>query len=191
MGNWQENDIREKLKKLCRKENLLVVGLVGAILIVISLPIGSKNTEKVKEVKKVAVENREVSDKESLERKLEELLGQVDGVGKVKVLITYKSSSEKVILQNMETDTSSEEETDGTQTRKSSEKNVREEMVYDKSDTGETPYVVKEIEPEIEGVLVAAEGGGNSQTAKNISEAIMALFDIEAHKIKVMKLTDS
>ena len=83
MGNWKENDIREKLKKLCRKENLLVVGLVGAILIVISLPIGSKNTEKVKEVKKVAVENREVSDKESLERKLEELLGQVDGVGKV------------------------------------------------------------------------------------------------------------
>ena len=63
--------------------------------------------------------------------------------------------------------------------------------MYDKSDTGETPYVVKEIEPEIEGVLVAAEGGGNSQTAKNISEAIMALFDIEAHKIKVMKLTDS
>lgn len=191
MGNRQADDIREKLKKLCRKENLLVVGLVGAILIVISLPIGSNNTETVKKVEKVAVEESAVSAKENIERKLEELLGQVDGVGKVKVLITYKSSSEKIVLQNTETDTSSEEETDGTQTRKSNEKNVREETVYDKSDFGETPYVVKEIEPEIEGVLVAAEGGGNSQTAKNISEAIMALFNIEAHKIKVMKLTDS
>lgn len=191
MGNRQEDDIREKLKKICRKENLLVVGLVGAILIVISLPMGANNTETVKKVEKATVEESGVSDKDYLERKLEELLGQVDGVGKVKVLITYKSSSEKIVLQNTETDTSSEEETDGTQTRKSNEKNVREETVYDKSDSGETPYVVKEIEPEIEGVLVAAEGGGNSQTAKNISEAIMALFNIEAHKIKVMKLTDS
>lgn len=191
MGDWQEDDIKEKLKKLCRKENLLVVGLVGAILIVASLPTGEKNKDVVKEVEKVTVEKSEISDKESMERKLEEILGQVDGVGRVKVLITYKSSSEKIVLQDSETDSTTEEETDGTQTRKSNEKNVREETVYDKTDAGETPYVIKEIEPEIEGVLVAAEGGGNSQTAKNISDAIMALFNIEAHKIKVMKLTDS
>lgn len=191
MGDWQEDDIKEKLKKMCRKENLLVVGLVGAILIVASLPTGEKNKDVVKEVEKVTVEKSEISDKESMERKLEEILGQVDGVGRVKVLITYKSSSEKIVLQDSETDSTTEEETDGTQTRKSNEKNVREETVYDKTDAGETPYVIKEIEPEIEGVLVAAEGGGNSQTAKNISDAIMALFNIEAHKIKVMKLTDS
>ena len=184
-------NIKEKLKNLCRKENLLVIGLVGAILLVISWPTGQKDTDVAKKTEKVTVEKNEVTDKESMERKLEDVLGQVDGVGRVKVLITYKSSSEKVILQDMETDSTTEEEIDGTQSRKSSGKNIREETVYDKTDAGETPYVIKEIEPEIEGVLVAAEGGGNSQTAKNISDAIMALFNIEAHKIKVMKLTDS
>lgn len=185
------DDIKEKLKNLCRKENLLVIGLVGAILLVISWPTGQKDTDVAKKTEKATVEKNEVTDKESMERKLEDVLGQVDGVGRVKVLITYKSSSEKVILQDMETDSTTEEETDGTQSRKSTGKNIREETVYDKTDAGETPYVIKEIEPEIEGVLVAAEGGGNSQTAKNISDAIMALFNIEAHKIKVMKLTDS
>ena len=129
MGDWQEDDIKEKLKKMCRKENLLVVGLVGAILIVASLPTGEKNKDVVKEVEKVTVEKSEISDKESMERKLEEILGQVDGVGRVKVLITYKSSSEKIVLQDSETDSTTEEETDGAQTRKSNEKNVREETV--------------------------------------------------------------
>lgn len=191
MGNYQEDDIKEKLKKLCRKENLLVVGLVGAILLVISFPTDRKNTQPVKEPEKTVAEESVTSTKQSIERKLEEVLSQVDGVGRVKILITYKSSSEKVVLQDLETDTSTEEETDGSQTRKNNDRNIREETVYDKTDSGETPYVVKELEPEIEGVLVAAEGGGNSQTAKNISDAIMALFNIEAHKIKVMKLTDS
>lgn len=191
MGNYQEDDIKEKLKKLCRKENLLVVGLVGAILLVISFPTDRKNTQPIKEPEKTVAEGSVTSTKQSIERKLEEVLSQVDGVGRVKILITYKSSSEKVVLQDLETDTSTEEETDGSQTRKNNDRNIREETVYDKTDSGETPYVVKELEPEIEGVLVAAEGGGNSQTAKNISDAIMALFNIEAHKIKVMKLTDS
>lgn len=191
MGNYQEDDIKEKLKKLCRKENLLVVGLVGAILLVISFPTDRKNTQPIKEPEKTVAEESVTSTKQSIERKLEEVLSQVDGVGRVKILITYKSSSEKVVLQDLETDTSTEEETDGSQTRKNNDRNIREETVYDKTDSGETPYVVKELEPEIEGVLVAAEGGGNSQTAKNISDAIMALFNIEAHKIKVMKLTDS
>ena len=63
-------------------------------------------------------------------------------------------------------------------------------MIYDGND--ETfPYVTSRQNPQIEGVLVVAQGGGNARVNSDISEAIMALFDIEAHKIKVMKLTDS
>ena len=82
------DDIKEKLKNLCRKENLLVIGLVGAILLVISWPTGHKDTDVAKKTEKVTVEKNEVTDKESMERKLEDVLGQVDGVGRVKVLIT-------------------------------------------------------------------------------------------------------
>ncbi|MEI3340576.1 MAG: hypothetical protein V8R80_12125 [Eubacterium sp.] len=44
------------------------------------------------------------------------------------------------------------------------------------------------MEPEIEGILVVAQGGGNTAVAENISEAAQALFSVEAHKIKVVKM---
>ena len=54
----------------------------------------------------------------------------------------------------------------------------------------ELPFQIKykEItEPEVEGVIVAAEGGNNAKTAADITDAVVALFGIEVHKIKVMK----
>lgn len=40
----------------------------------------------------------------------------------------------------------------------------------------------------VTGVLIAAEGGDNSVVVQNIQQAVMALFQVEAHKIKVMKM---
>ena len=40
---------------------------------------------------------------------------------------------------------------------------------------------------EVEGVVVIADGGDNAVVAQNITEAVQALFGVEAHKIKIMK----
>lgn len=40
----------------------------------------------------------------------------------------------------------------------------------------------------IQGALIVAEGGDDPVTVRKIQEAVMALFQIEAHKIKVMKM---
>ncbi len=40
----------------------------------------------------------------------------------------------------------------------------------------------------VEGVLVVAEGAGNAQTDAEIIRAVQALFSLESHKIKVMKM---
>lgn len=40
----------------------------------------------------------------------------------------------------------------------------------------------------VEGVLVVAEGVGNAQTDAEIIRAVQALFSLESHKIKVMKM---
>lgn len=48
--------------------------------------------------------------------------------------------------------------------------------------------MVKEVSPVIEGVSVVAQGGGNPLIQKNITEVIQALFGIEVHKIKVVKM---
>ena len=49
------------------------------------------------------------------------------------------------------------------------------------------PIWPNSTEPEVEGVIVAADGGNNAKTAADITDAVVALFGIEVHKIKVMK----
>ena len=41
---------------------------------------------------------------------------------------------------------------------------------------------------EVTGVLIAAQGADNGVVSRNIVEAVMALFQVDAHKIRVMKM---
>ena len=43
-------------------------------------------------------------------------------------------------------------------------------------------------ETEVRGVLIAAEGASDPVVVQKIQQAVMALFQIEAHKIKIMKM---
>ena len=49
------------------------------------------------------------------------------------------------------------------------------------------PIVEKELYPEISGIVISASGGGNPTVQAEISAAMEALFDLPAHKIKVLK----
>jgi stage III sporulation protein AG len=42
--------------------------------------------------------------------------------------------------------------------------------------------------PSVQGVLIIAQGGDNPVVIENIREAVLALFPVDAHKIKVMKM---
>jgi len=46
------------------------------------------------------------------------------------------------------------------------------------------------MEPVIEGVIIVMEGGDNSFVVSAVTEAVQALFPLEAHKIKVLKMED-
>ena len=68
--------------------------------------------------------------------------------------------------------------------------NKKEEItvVYDTGDTRQ-PYVICRQMPKIEGVVVVAQGGGNAKTVTEISNAVMSLFPVEAHKVVVVKMS--
>ena len=53
--------------------------------------------------------------------------------------------------------------------------------------SGSMPYIIKEMSPSIQGVVVAARGNITQTKIREISEAVQALFGIEAHKIKVIE----
>lgn len=121
-----------------------------------------------------------------LEERLEELLRKVSGIGDVQVMITLKSSAETVVLKDSPYTSATTEESDsegGQRTVTQTEQG--EETVLA---NGNEPYVIKQIEPEVQGVVVIAEGAGDLAIAAEITEAVEVLFELPAHKVKVMKM---
>lgn len=185
MGKEMGN-LREKLAHM-KKNQWLVLVLAGILLLVIAIPVPGESEKKTQEVLKAEAEGG--GEMELLEKRLERALADVEGVGRVRVMLTRKSSGRKIVEKDtpvMEKNTAEE----GNEGSKSTvEKTAEEATVYAQDGNGsQIPYVTEEIEPQIQGVIVVAEGGGDPRTARNITEAVMALFGVEAHKIKVMKM---
>ena len=127
-----------------------------------------------------------------LEGRLEKVLGGVSGVGKVSVMVTLASTEELVVEKDEPVSRSNVNETDSEGgSRITSQYETNETTIYSTESGVSEPYVVMRILPKVEGVLVVAEGAGSGTVSKSVSEIIQALFDLEAHKIKVVKMEGS
>lgn len=191
-------------KKLNLKEiglpKLIVICLCGMLLIFLSVPDmaaltggGGKKEEPVLSGTSTGkAEAAEESYESQMEEKLKAALEKVQGVGKVEVVITLKGSGEQVTLKDSPYKQDNTTELDGSGgSRTNSSVDKGEETVLVKSEEGDSvPYIIKELEPEVEGVLVIAQGGGNPSIINEINSAIEVLFNIPVHKIKVMKMVD-
>lgn len=120
----------------------MIIFLLGLLLTVIALPVSDskETTEKIETLSERTEDF--TANRTQLEARLESVLENTEGVGKVQVLLMTG----------------------------------QEKGVYSSGDT------------EVTGVLITAEGADNSVTVQNIQQAVMALFQIEAHKIKIMKM---
>ena len=183
-------------EKLPRKDQLLILLLVGILLLVIVFPSPSggagdeEDADRTVSAGNMSAEAGLLGEYEAyLEEKTAGVLKEVEGVGEVTVMITLKSGGQKIIEKDQASSvqTTSEEDSSGG-TRTTEDTSSDKTSVYaQEADGSFTPYVSKELSPEIEGVVVIADGGGDAVTAQNITEAVQALFGVEAHKIKIMK----
>ena len=185
---------KEGRKPLSAKEKWMLMLLFGVLLAVIVFP-ADKTEPQQKNVVSSSVDvdisklNSEMSTlkqyEANLSYQLETILSQMDGVGKVQAWVTLSSSSEKVLYQEKDSDVVDLQEADSVGgSRREVKQKVQQSVLLDNSGN---PYIIKTIQPEVEGVLVVAEGAGNSTVKKNISEAVQVLFGVDAHRIKVAK----
>ena len=125
---------------------------------------------------------------EELETRLSRLLSSMDGVGGTEVMITLKSSGETILQTDSQnaSDVLSETDADGGTSRQESYQTEQSTVLTGSGSSGE-PYVIQTIMPQVEGIVVICEGGGDPAVKAEITEAVSALFDIPAHKIKVLK----
>ncbi|MBS6196123.1 MAG: stage III sporulation protein AG [Clostridiales bacterium] len=176
--------------KKMKREQWIVCGLAGLLLLVIAMPVKKTDDRKTETEKKASQEENTGDIRQEYEQQLTEALSQVEGVGDVKVTVTMESTGRKIVEKDVPEDAEISSQKDGQGTETSSEStSVQETTVYEETDSGsQTPYVASETYPEIRGVLVVAQGGDQPALVQQIQEAVMALFHVEAHKIKVLKM---
>lgn len=186
-------DFMQKIKeKKLKRSDLLILVLAGILILIIALPTDTKEKKQAEKLKEnISKENNTMeASKDEIERKLEDILEKIDGAGDVKVMITYQDSGTQVVEKDKNTSENSLEESDSTGgVRSTKEQQLQESTVYEEADAGNTPFVSKELLPKVEGILIVASGGDNQKVKQNISEAVLALFQVEAHRIKIVKMS--
>ncbi len=179
----EKTQVSGKWKKP-KKDQILIGILVGVLLLIVALPQGGDQKE-TDGVVRAETETNSEDPVAVMEEKLQNILEQVEGVGKVEVMITVSSMGKKTV----EKDRTAQEESGGASGEETSTTRTEETTVYARDSEGnEVPFVTEETTPQIQGVLVAAQGGDNLVVAENITEAAEVLFGVEVHKIKIMKL---
>ena len=196
-GKWFDG-WKEKYKDKYKDKNTwVIIGIVGLLLLVIALPDGRSDTarsgdastdhlaagqETAQAAGSSGMDDPVQSATEDLERRLEETLSLIDGAGRVRVMLTLKDTGEKVV----EKDTTRRS---GGSVSAEETSDVSQSTVFSKNGSDETPYISNELTPQVEGVLVVAQGGGDSLVKQNILQSVMALFPLEAHKITIVKMS--
>ena len=199
MGTLSKMMEKYGLGKWFKRDNLLILVLVGILMVIIVLPVEEKE-EEVKEdliqelqlgqqAATVVAENESYEYASYLEQELEDILSQVKGVGKVAVMITLEGSGELIVHQDETVASNDTTETDSQGgSRTVCQNDVQGKTVYEKNEQGESPYVVQTKLPKVSGVLIVAQGAGDGSIKKSITQIAEALLDVEAHKVTVVTM---
>ncbi len=123
-----------------------------------------------------------------LEKKMEALLSEVEGAGKVKVMITLTNGREIIVAKDTDVNETTTNDTESALQRSSYSKNASEKTVMTNENGVDSPIVLKEITPIVEGVIIVAQGGDNMLVKDGLTRAAQAVLGIDIHKVQVLKM---
>ena len=178
-----ETDQKYLIKKSEKDNKKTIESLVVFVIILIVTIIAINtiwNGDKDKNTQNKTMDNKKLAQTDSnqtnnneednnIEGRLENILSQIDGVGKVKVLVTYSRTSQLVPLYNENSQESITEETDKEGGKRTiNENSSKKDVVYQETNGTKTPITQSIINPKIEGAVITAEGAQNVQIKTNI-----------------------
>lgn len=153
---------------------LVVLGLIGILLIALSewLPRrGEKAGDEQPTDSVVSVAQVEAA----LEARIAALIGQVDGVGECRVMVTLESGSRFVYAADRTYNSTTENDS-------GSEKTLLVE-----TDGGPVGLLVTEIQPSVKGVAIVCDGGGDPAVCRQVMNLVSAAFNISSGRVCVAK----
>lgn len=126
---------------------------------------------------------------EVLNRRLEEMLSRIEGAGEVKASVNLASTTEMEYAVNTTTSNRKTDEKDrqgGSRTITEVNDNGQLVLLRESEGSKEAPVVVREIKPEVRGVMVVAGGAGDPQVKADLIQALQVYLGIPVHKIVVL-----
>lgn len=162
----------DKYRKLFKNKYVLIMAAAGLILMLFSL-----NSDSGTSKADTTVLSETGFSVEELEEKIADALSEISGAGKVRVVLTVKSSTEQVVAENSESTETSDD--NGTESE-----NSVQTVVIDAGNS-EAPVTLKYIYPEFQGALIIAEGADNAAVRLAITDAVASLTGIGTDRITV------
>ena len=147
----------------------IIIALIGLVLM--TIPGGSQAEQKVKTQSNTQVQQPDLADR------LADILSQISGVGKVKVMLTI--SVGETTRYHSDEDLST---TDNGST-------VRKETVIISGDNrSEQALIAQIIPPQYKGAVIVCQGGDRASVQLAITEAVSKATGLGADQISVLKM---
>jgi len=185
----------EAVKKLVSKKyvaNILVVVAIAAMALIVSGDFLFNDTitkrnpnDSIGELL-VKQPNQPKTEEEVEEERLKKILETIKGAGQVEVMITFEIGSEIIpALNTVESVETTEEKDSNGGTRVVNTQNKNNSTVITNDSSGNKPVVIKEIKPQVKGVIVVAEGAENIEVKAKLYEAVKTVLQIPGHRVQV------
>lgn len=170
-GRWYE--------RIGQYSRLIAIGGVGVLLMLIG-PMLEEDADR-QEPDAMATPQVATLPEELWESKLTQILSEIDGAGKVEVVV--RMGAEEIVYEKNGT-TEKRLAADGK--NGVTDEKVTQEIAMRRENGVESPIVRRTIPPAILGIVVVADGGADSSVRLNIRKAVCAVTGIATHRISVL-----
>lgn len=175
--------------------NLLFIFGIGVLLILFGNSlfggIGGTQKDLIPPTNMTASDTTKLqeSHESNMEKRLQDILSRIEGVGKVEVMLTISYGKEIVLAEDTKvSESSTQERAQDGGTRDIQSKDMEDKTVMYTRNGSTEPVVLKEKQPKVEGVIIIAEGGGDVLIQAQLSQAAQILMDVPAHKVQIFKM---
>lgn len=166
------------LRRWCREGGrnrilLLLGGSAVGMLLLSSLLPKKTDTAPSKTVPQESTVSQAADYAAETERRLTELLEQMDGVGTVTVMVTVDGTAEEIYAEEVR------------ESQSDSSRQTERACVILRTDGDESALVTKTRHPMLSGVAVLCTGGGSPAVQEKVVRAVSTVLDIPSSDIYV------
>lgn len=168
----QLSELQKRLSAGISKFRLPLLIFAAGLLLML-LPTGKRSTQAVQTAAQAAQTQELTPSREEMEA----ILSRIDGVGRVDLLLTLRTSGASVYQTDTRTVTSGSGTTEECQT-----------VFGQTSGSGKEPVVQTTLAPQYQGALVVCDGADRASVRLAVVQAVTSLTGLGSNQIAVVKM---